>query len=136
MTFKETIAQDIKSVFLNFEEFGEIHNIEGKRKLVIIDENELTEREKKTKSTGADSIKGELHIKQLLFYIAASDFGALPSPGNILTFDQVQYVITDAGNEDGIYAISLEAISHDYASRALPANARSITKKTGRNGER
>ena len=111
MTFKDTIRKDIKSVFLNFDEFGEIHCLNGKEKLVIIDENELTEREKKTKIIGNIGGAGKgLHIKQLLFYIAAEDFGKLPSPGNKLNFDNKEYVIADAENEDGIYSISLEAI--------------------------
>lgn len=110
MTFKETIKQDICSVFLNFEEFGEIHKLNGKDRLVIIDENELTEREKKIKVSGRmKGVDGELHLKQLLFYIAAEDFGKLPSPGSVLEFDSRKYVITDAENEDGIYSISLEA---------------------------
>ena len=40
--FKDMIQEDIKNVFLNFEEFGETHEINGVEVLVIIDENELT----------------------------------------------------------------------------------------------
>lgn len=110
LTFKDTIKQDIRAVFLNFDEFGEIHRLNGKERLVIIDENELTEREKKIKvSGGMKGVDGELHLKQLLFYIASADFGKLPSPGSVLDFDGRKYVITDAENEDGIYSISLEA---------------------------
>ncbi|MBO5145016.1 MAG: hypothetical protein J6C19_05715 [Lachnospiraceae bacterium] len=104
MSFKDVIRQDIKSVFLNFDEFGEMHKLNGKERLVIVDENELTEREKRVKDEG-----NGLFAKQLLFYIAAEDFGALPSPGKVLNFDGKQYLITDANNEDGIYSISLEA---------------------------
>lgn len=43
-TFKDVLRSDIKSVFLNFEEFGEEHEINGETVLIIIDENELTER--------------------------------------------------------------------------------------------
>ena len=31
MTFKEAIQDDIKGVFLNFEEFGEYHNLNGQK---------------------------------------------------------------------------------------------------------
>lgn len=110
MTFKETLQRDIKSVFLNFEEFGEMHNLNGKEKLVIIDENELTEREKKNRNSAINGAGGELYLRQFLFYIAAEDFGKLPSPGNVLDFDYKKYRITDAANEDGIYSISMEAI--------------------------
>lgn len=105
MTFKETIQSDIKETFLDFKEFGEYHDLNGHAVLVIVDENELNDREKKMKG-----VDGELHSKQLLFYVAAADFGGLPSPGRILDFDGKQYIITDAVNEDGIYSINLEAI--------------------------
>ncbi len=79
-TFKDVLRSDIKSVFLNFEEFGEEHEINGETVLIIIDENELTEREKRIRR----GIDAELHKKQLLFYVAAEDFGPLPSPGRLL----------------------------------------------------
>lgn len=106
MTFKEIIKNDIKNTFLNFDEFGEWHNINGQNVLIIIDENELTDREKKIKKE-----EGELYKKQLLFYVDATDFGKLPSPGRILTLDEKTYLIMDAENEDGIYSIQLEAKS-------------------------
>lgn len=104
-TFKDVLRSDIKSVFLNFEEFGEEHEINGETVLIIIDENELTEREKRIRR----GIDVELHKKQLLFYVAAEDFGPLPSPGRLLELDGKKYEITEADNEDGIYSINLEA---------------------------
>lgn len=104
-SFKDVLKNDIKSVFLNFAEFGEEHEINGETVLIIIDENELTEREKRIRR----SMDVELHKKQLLFYVAAEDFGPLPSPGRLLNLDGKKYEITEADNEDGIYSISLEA---------------------------
>ena len=40
-TFQEMLRQDIGSVFLNPEEFGEIHVVDGKEMVVILDDNEL-----------------------------------------------------------------------------------------------
>lgn len=105
MTFKEAIQDDIKGVFLNFDEFGEYHKLNGQKTLIIIDENELTEREKKMKG-----VDGELHNRQFLFYVAAEDFGPLPAPGRVLNFDGREYLITDAADESGIYSINLEAV--------------------------
>ncbi len=104
-SFKDVLKSDIKSAFLNFTEFGEEHKINGETVLIIIDENELTEREKRIRY----NMDVELHKKQLLFYIAAEFFGPLPSPGNLLDMDGKMYQITDAANEDGIYSINLEA---------------------------
>lgn len=111
-SFKDVLKGDIKSVFLNFSEFGEEHKINGEKVLIIIDENELTEREKRVRQ----NMDVELHRKQLLFYVAAEDFGPLPSPGNFLDLDGKGYEITEANNEDGIYSISLEA-QRSWSSR-------------------
>lgn len=104
-TFKDVLKQDVRRVFMNIDEFGEMHDINGQEILVVIDENELIEREKRIKRD-----EGGLHRKQLLFYVAAEDFGSLPSPGKTLRFDGKQYLITDAEDEGGIYSISLEAM--------------------------
>ena len=50
MDFKEIIRDDIKKVFLDPAEFGEEHTVNGKKMVIIIDDNELTEREKRIKS--------------------------------------------------------------------------------------
>ncbi len=108
MTFKEAIQDDIKGVFLNFEEFGEYHELNGQKTLIVIDENELTEREKREKKV--NGVDGELHNRQFLFYVASEDFGTLPAPGRVLNFDGKDYLITDAVDESGVYSINLEAV--------------------------
>ncbi len=99
------VQQDVKTVFLNPEEFGELHTVAGRQMNILIDENELTEREKKQFGRGRDGV----YKKSLLIYVSAGDFGPLPVPEQILLLDGKKYLITDANNEDGIYSISLEA---------------------------
>ena len=41
--FKDLVYQDIRSVFMNPEEFGERHTVDGKVMTVVIDGNEVTE---------------------------------------------------------------------------------------------
>lgn len=103
MTFKELITEDAKKVFLNFDEFGEIHMVNGKEMLVIVDNNEHIERQKRTTSRAEG-----LYIKELLFYVHKEDFGLLPAVGRICRFDKKDYIVADAINEDGIYSITLE----------------------------
>lgn len=102
LNFKDIIRQDAKQVFLNPSEFGENHIINGKSMTIIIDNNEMIEREKKYKN-------GEgLHRQQMLFYAAASEFGKLPANGRILEIDGHKYIITDAVKEGAVYSISAE----------------------------
>lgn len=108
LSFKQLLARDNEQVFMNPEEFGEIHTISGRRMTIIIDENELIEREKRT-AEGRDYRQG-IYNKQMLFYVSAKEFGPLPAVGRSLLLDGKTYIITDAVNESGIYSISLEAV--------------------------
>lgn len=103
-SFKDIVQADQKRVFLNLEEFGDKHTIDGKEMTVILDNNEMLEREKRYKVHDDG-----LFIKQVLIYVSEEDFGPLPAFGRLLKLDNKLYRITDAINEDGIYSISLEA---------------------------
>lgn len=108
MTFKEQIALDNLKVFMNFDEFADMHMVNGTEMLCIVDNNEMIDREKRyqyKRSLYADGV----YIKELLIYVREEDFGPLPAVGRILTFDKKSYLISDAIDEDGIYSLSLEA---------------------------
>ncbi len=77
MSFKEILQQDIKQTFLNPDEFGEEHTVNGKPMVIVTDDLEIIEREKKMKS-GIASGDG-MFARQVFFYVAAEDFGPLPS---------------------------------------------------------
>lgn len=107
LTFKSAIEQDNKSVFLNSSEFGEVHEINGKEMPVIIDDNELLERDK-AHLLNAD-ISG-LHYSRRLLYVAASYFDVRPDPDSFLQLDADLYRVKSATEEAGIYAIEIEAV--------------------------
>ncbi len=104
MTFKELLKQDVSAVFLNPEEFGETHVVNGQEMVIIIDNNEQIEREKRVGQSN-----GAVYANQKLFYVAASDFGALPKQGSALMMDGERYLVDDAVSEGDIYSISIHA---------------------------
>ncbi len=104
MTFKELLRQDVRNVFLNPAEFGEEHTVNGRRMMIIIDDNELTEREKRMQSH-MDGI----YKKQTLVYVSAIDYGPLPEVGKPIIIDGVTLIVTDSLNESGVYSLHLEA---------------------------
>lgn len=106
--FKELIQKDVHSVFMNPKEFGEIHDIGGRKMTIIVDDNEMIEREKRR--AGAELYRQGIYKREILFYVAQSEFGRLPLVGRSLVLDGGQYIVTDAVNEGGIYSISLEAV--------------------------
>ena len=76
MKFTELVAQDVEKAFLNPEEFGELHLVNGLEMLIIMDGNEMIEREKRVKNHAEGTFR-----KQILFFVAAEEFGALPAIG-------------------------------------------------------
>ena len=108
MSFKELVEQDNRTVFMNLDEFADIHVINGKEMPCIIDNNEMIDREKRyqyKRRLYADGVD----LKEVLLYVKAEDFGSLPAVGRSLTLDKKSYIISDAIDEGGIYSISLEA---------------------------
>ena len=108
MTFKELTAMDNQNIFLNVNEFGELHIVNGKRMLVVIDCNELLEREKRYRARDARYAEG-MFLKEILIYVREDEFGSLPKVGSMVKFDGKSYEVKDAINEDGIFSLTLEA---------------------------
>lgn len=104
MNFKEILRDDVKEVFLDSKEFGEEHTVNGKKMVIIIDDNELTEREKRIKS----HMDG-MYKKQTLVYVHSLDFGPLPGVGKPVVIDGSTFIVTDSINEGGVYSLHLEA---------------------------
>lgn len=103
MTFEELIHKDIAKTFLNFSEFGEEHIINEKKMIVIIDDNELTERKMRI-NQHTDGV----YMNQKLIYAAASDFKTRPTRDSILWLDNESYRVSNVISEDGIYSITIE----------------------------
>lgn len=104
LSFKELLRQDVKTVFFNPVEFGEEHIVNGKPMQIIIDDNELTEREKRIQNH-----TDGMYSKQTLIYVSALDFGPLPGVGKPIKIDGATFIISDSMNEGGVYSLHLEA---------------------------
>lgn len=104
LTFKDILHQDIKHTFLNPEEFGEEHVVNGKPMVIVLDDLENIEREKKMKSH-MDGI----YARQVFMFVAADDFGPLPAQEGLVDLDGKKYKVVDATDESGMYAITMEA---------------------------
>lgn len=103
-TFKELLRTDVGTVFMNPNEFGESHTVNGKQMNILIDDNELTEREKRMQSNMDGVFK-----KQTLIYVSAITFGPLPAVGRPITIDGKSFEVVESLNEHGIYSLHLEA---------------------------
>lgn len=103
-TFKECLAADLPT-FLNPDEFADTHMIDGRKMTVMVDENELLERDKARMGTHLDGIQKA----RRLIYVSKQEFGPRPSNGRLLSLDGKQYRVKSSTEEAGILAIELGA---------------------------
>lgn len=106
-TFKELLAADISNVFLNLNEFAEIRLINGKKMAVMVDDNELLERDKAT-ALGAQ-LTGTYKVRRLI-YVSKEEFGPRPAQDALLTMGTKEYRVKSCTEEAGILALELEAV--------------------------
>lgn len=107
MGFKDIVSSDLEKIFLNQDEFADYHTINGKTMVVLVDDNEMIEREKRVPMR--DVMDGT-YSRTLMLYVASNVFGPLPAVGRLLNLDGKNYHIVDAVDENGIYSISLKAV--------------------------
>lgn len=105
MDFKDCIAADLHGVFLNENEFAELHTVDGKPMRVLIDDDALLER---------DAARGGVHTDGLyktrrLLYLSRADYGGRPAPGKALNLDGRVWRVAEASEAAGMLSIELEA---------------------------
>ncbi len=98
MGFKDEVAKDV-SVFLNTDEFADIHKVNGVDVPVLIDNEQL----KKIQADYDGIYDGDLFV-----YAPATSFSKPPKPGLQLNFDNVLYVIETSDPKDGLIGILLK----------------------------
>lgn len=103
--FKALMRHDAENVFLNQNEFGEIHTVDGRKMTVVIDDYEQQDRSKAV--LDATDFEGIFNNRRLI-YVRAREYGALPDIGKVLNLDGVPTRITKATDEDGLYALEIE----------------------------
>lgn len=99
MNFKDTMLEDINSVFFNDAEFAENHIIDGEVVNCIIDNDRLIERSKKE----FDGI----YVGELLLFVKTSEIKKELTQGMPLIVDKKQMYIFSVREDDGLYEIIL-----------------------------
>lgn len=105
MMFKEILREDIGALFFDLDEFAEMHEINGRQMCVVLDSNELLERESGNR---IGRYQDGLYRAQLLLYVKAEEYGARPKVGSMLYLDGKPYRVSEAVDEGGVYSITLE----------------------------
>jgi hypothetical protein len=109
MNLKEQIEEDIFRVFLNPQDFGEFHTVNGSRVLSIIDKNNVHMRStvRLQVGRGAEGV----HEDSLFVYVKATEFAKPPKPHEPIEVDGKSYVIRSVSDEMGILVIEYGGVS-------------------------
>ncbi|MFY0545458.1 hypothetical protein [Brevibacillus sp. H7] len=106
MSFKDEIQKDL-GVFINMDEFAEVHNVNGQDIPVLIDADLLKGRQRMP----ADLYHAAagVFIEQITVYARLSDLGERPVIGQRLYLDDELYLVANCNEQMGILEITLEA---------------------------
>lgn len=99
MGFKDMVAADIAATFLNEAYFGEIYRVEGKQIPIIIDNDELKERQGSQDLAVAESAT--------LFHAAVADLPPRKAPGSNLNINGRECIVDDWKEDMGMATIAL-----------------------------
>ncbi len=97
--FKDAVAADISRTFLDIDFFGEMYRIEGKQIPVVIDNDELKERQ-----GGQDLAVAE---SATLFYARTADLPRRKAAGSSLNINGRECIVDDWKEELGVSVIVL-----------------------------
>ncbi|MED4572841.1 hypothetical protein P9302_25855 [Brevibacillus agri] len=104
--FKDLVAEDL-AVFINLDEFGEIHNIDGKDITVVIDADTL--KEKSINGASAYATHSGIMLSEFILYVKCEDMDEKPWIGQRMALDGADYLVTDVAENAGIFQITLGA---------------------------
>lgn len=102
MSFKEQVIDDIDNVFLNLEEFGEVHTVDGIQVSCVIHEDSISEA-KNGKLIG-------MIDADLVIYGKAEDLNY--QTGSPINVDGREYIVGKVAHEMGVVELALK--QNDY----------------------
>lgn len=102
MSFKDQIKQDLSDVFLNLDEFADLHRIEGMEVPVVIDSDIMA----KLSKIGDNRIHG-MDEADMVIMGKASDLPENLDPGRLLNLDGREVIVVTTTSEMGLVQIAV-----------------------------
>lgn len=102
MSFKDQIKQDLSDIFLNLDEFADLHRIEGKEVPVVIDSDIMA----KLSKIGDNRIHG-MDEADMVLMGKASDLPENLDPGRLLNLDGREVIVVTTTSEMGLVQIAV-----------------------------
>ena len=102
MSFKDQIKQDLSDIFLNLDEFADLHRIEGKEVPVVIDSDIMA----KLSKIGDNRIHG-MDEADMVIMGKASELPENLDPGRLLNLDGREVIVVTTTSEMGLVQIAV-----------------------------
>lgn len=102
MSFKDQIKQDLADIFLNLDEFADLHRIEGNEVPVVIDSDIMA----KLSKIGDNRIHG-MDEADMVIMGKASDLPENLDPGRLLNLDGREVIVVTTTSEMGLVQIAV-----------------------------
>lgn len=110
MNFKDVLKEDVYNVFLDLDEFGEKHTINGKAVTVIIDDDLSDDTVTINLLGEAERSNRGLYNNQKILYIATQDLPGKPKVNSCMDIDSNRHIVRAAAVQGGIFKITLEIV--------------------------
>ena len=108
-TFKDFASEDISAVFFNGDEHADLHNVDGKDVLVILEKSDVRDHSTHWEAGAKQNFDTGLYNRHIILYIRVEDYGPKPKQGKLLTLDKkIAYSIQKCDDEGGIYRMTME----------------------------
>lgn len=108
-TFKDFASEDISAVFFNGDEHADLHNVDGKDVLVILEKDDVRDHSAHWEAGAKQNFDTGLYNRHIILYIRVEDYGPKPKQGKILTLDKkLTYLIQKCDEESGVYRMTME----------------------------
>ena len=112
-TFKECVESDVDEVFFNEDEHADIHTVDGKKVLVVLETSTLQEHSAHWEAGAKQNFDTGHYTAHTILYIKVSDYGPRPKIGKQLVMDQGTkeqrtFTILKCEDEAGVYRMTME----------------------------
>lgn len=107
MGIKDMVAADISAVFLNPDEFGETHNLDGNDCVCVISSDMTNDRT--ASLPGGRRTPDGLHGDFITVCVKASDLRKIPIQGTNFKVDGKRYTVDSCTDDMGMLTIVLGA---------------------------
>ena len=97
MSFKDLVKNDISNVFMNIDEFGETHNIDGEDVTCIVDDDKLKE----------NAIKSGTYKGEKLIYVPLTSLQGRYVQGARIELDGDTFYVSDTAEDMGMITLTL-----------------------------